>query len=299
MNKIFVSLSLFSFLACSAYSQIHLNSESFELPFQKVFEKDEQRIEDTAEWKELSIQKNTTEYILFQNFGCVISNSDNDVCLIHNKHLQKNIIDLMEERKSIVLKMNAMKSIFECKIDYNDFPFIDIFNEDLFDAKIQFSNIQNSIKNKIASLEQQNKNYYYIAVNLSESKRFEEAIITLKKITKEYSKYDKVKKFLSFNKQKLTNQIAYENRMNRSANIRSNFARRLEQYFLDKGMDTTITANGEFNQSLYINYIFAGRVFAHNFHKSEMCDLVRRLGFTEIVFDSDYSDDTWTITLKQ
>ena len=56
------------------------------------------------------------------------------------------------------------------------------------------------IKNKITSLEQQNKNYYYIAVNLSESRRFEEAIITLKKITKDYSKYAKVIKYISFNK---------------------------------------------------------------------------------------------------
>lgn len=298
MNKFLVSLSMFSFFAPSVHSQILINSESFKLPFQAVFEKDEQRIEDTPEWKDLSSQKNSTEYILFQNFGCVISSSDNDACLIHNKHLQKNILDLIEERKSIVLKMNTMKSIFECKIDYNDFPFIDIFNEDLFDAKLQFSNIQKSIKNKIVSLEQQNKNYYYIAVNLSESRRFEEAIIALKKITKEYSQYNKVIKFISFNKQKLSNQIAYENRMNRSANIRNNFARKLEQYFLDKGLDTTVTANGEYNQSLYINYIFAGRVFAHNFRKSEMCGLVRRLGFTEVVFDSDYTDDTWTITLN-
>ena len=298
MNKFLLSLSLISFFTPSAYSQNYFNGENFKLPFQVVFDKDEQRIEDTAEWKEYSIQKNTIEYILLQNFGCVISASNNDECLIHNKHLQKNIIDLIEERKSIVLKMDAMKSIFECKIDYNDFPFIDIFDENLFNAKIQFANIQSSIRNKITSLEQQNKNYYYIAVNLSESKRFEEAIITLKKITKDYSQYNKVSKFISFNKRKLSNQIAYETRMQKGANARNNFARRLEQYFLDKGLDTTITANGEFNQSLYINYIFAGRVFAHKFHQSEMCDLVRRMGFTEIVFDSDYSDETWTIHLR-
>jgi hypothetical protein len=298
MNKLLMSLSLFSFFVSPAYSQSYLDGENFKLPFQVVFNKDEQRIEDTVEWKELSIQRNTTEYILLQNFGCVISMSNNDECLIHNKHLQKNIIDLMEERKSIVLKMNAMKSIFECKIDYNDFPFIDIFDEKLFDLNTQFLNIKKLIKNKITSLEQQNKNYYYIAVNFSESRRFEEAIITLKKITKDYSKYAKVIKYISFNKQKLSNQIAYENRMNRGINARNNFARRLEQYFLDKGMDTSITANGEYNQSLYINYIFAGRVLANTFRKSEMCQLVKRFGFTEIVFDSDYTDDLWTITFK-
>jgi hypothetical protein len=298
MNKFLLSLSLFSFFATSAYPQNYFNGENLKLPFQVVFDKDEQRIEDTVEWKELSIQKNTTEYILLQNFGCVISTINDDECLIHNKHLQKNILDLIEERKSIVSKMNDIKSIFECKIDYNSFPFIDIFEKNLFDVKIQFANIQSLIRNKITSLEQQNKNFYYIAVNLSESKRFEEALITLKKITKDYSQYAKVTKYISFNKQKLSNQIAYENRMNRGASARNNFARKLEHHFLDNGMDTTVTANGEYNQSLYINYIFAGRVFANTFRKSEMCQLVKRLGFTEIVFDSDYSDDIWTITLK-
>jgi hypothetical protein len=253
-------------------------------------------IENTSEWIELSILKNKVELYLLQTYGCIISSSNSDMCTIHNYSHKGENYDAYRE---IVRKMNALKTLHDCKIDYTLYPFVDIFDKDLFDSKVQFLNILKSVKDKIASLEQQNKNYYYIAVNLSESKRFEEAIITLKKITKEYSKYDKVLKFLSFNKQKLTNQISYENRMNRSANIRSNFARKLEQYFLDKGLDTTVTANGEFNQSLYINYIFSGRVFAHNFHKSEMCNLVRRLGFTEIVFDSDYTDDTWTITLKQ
>ncbi len=254
-----------------------------------------QEIENTTEWVEMSIQKNKMELFLLQTYGCIMSTNDTDICLMHNtNHLGDNY----SAYKELVRKMTVLKTLHECVIDYSAYPFTDIFDNEIFDSKKQFLNIQNIIKNKIKSLEQQNKNYYYIAVNLSESKRFEEAIITLKKITKDYSQYNKVSKFISFNKRKLSNQIAYETRMQKGANARNNFARRLEQYFLDKGLDTTVTANGEFNQSLYINYIFAGRVFAHKFHQSEMCDLVRRMGFTEIVFDSDYSDETWTIHLK-
>jgi hypothetical protein len=83
------------------------------------------------------------------------------------------------------------------------------------------------------------------------------------------------------------------NNANKFAAYQANFANRLERAFLEQNMDTTISVSGENNEILTINYIFAGRVFAHNFNKSSMSQVVKDAGFKEVVFENDYSDDIW------
>ena len=77
---------------------------------------------------------------------------------------------------------------------------------------------------------------------------------------------------------------------------RENFANRLERAFLEQSMDTTVSVSGENNEILTINYIFAGRVFAHNFNKSSMSQVVKNAGFKKVKFENDYSDDVWSIS---
>ena len=311
LNYLLLALALNS----SVYKpQIQINSS---IP--KQIQVDEE-FEITPEWLELCLEKNKLEELLFKNYKYLKSVEDNpDFCVVHNHAHKNHIITWYEQHQEIVKKMEELKAklisnknssdvtanseikeenvpdLSQFKI-YSTFPYKPIFDFSNYEkTEKQVLTEEQKRKNRRIALQQQNKNYYYIAVNHSQNGRYEDAIIALKKITKEYSEYKKVVSYLAMNKRKLSYQIAQEKRRNYVLAIRENFANRLERAFLEQNMDTTVSVSGENNEILTINYIFAGRVFAHNFNKSSMSQVVKNAGFKQVKFENDYSDDVWTI----
>jgi hypothetical protein len=309
----FILLSLLSFT--SSECQIQINSS---VPSNNQQLQVDEEFEITPEWLQLCLEKNKLEELLFKNYKYLKSVEDNpNFCVVHNHAHKNHIITWYEEHQEVIKNMDILKAklianknhvdtnensdnkestitdLSQFKI-YNTFPYKPIFdfpNQEQNKQQI-LSEVQKQ-KNKKSSLNQQNKNYYYIAVNHSQNGRYEDAIIALKKITKDYAEYKKVISYMAMNKRKFSYQIASEKRRNYILATRENFANRLERAFLEQNMDTTISVSGENNEILTINYIFAGRVFAHNFNKSSMSQVVKDAGFKEVVFENDYSDDIW------
>jgi len=65
---------------------------------------------------------------------------------------------------------------------------------------------------------------------------------------------------------------------------RKEFAAKLEQQFLEKRMDTTVTANGPKSTNLSIKWVLASRVTANDLTKSPLMDEARELGFKTVHF---------------
>ncbi len=311
----FILLYLVGFAHSSC--QIQINSS---VPSNNQQLQVDEEFEVTPEWLQLCLEKNKLEELLFKNYKYLKSVEDNpNFCVVHNHAHKNHIITWYEEHQEVIKKMDILKAklianknhnntneftdnkepvftdLSQFKI-YNIFPYKPIFefpDQEQIKQKV-LSEIQKQ-KNKKLALQQQNKNYYYIAVNHSQNGRYEDAIIALKKITKDYVEYKKVISYMAMNKRKFAYQIASEKRKAYILATRENFANRLERAFLEQNMDTTVSVSGENNEILTINYIFAGRVFAHNFNKSSMSQVVKNAGFKEVVFENDYSDDIWRI----
>jgi hypothetical protein len=306
------------FLVLCTLNLLHVNTAYKFIPEVNQQIQIDEEFEVTPEWLELCLEKNKLEELLFKNYKYLKSVEDNpNFCVVHNYAHKNHIITWYEEHQEIVKQMDTLKAklianknhvdtnensdnkestitdLSQFKI-YNTFPYKPIFDFPNHEQNKQqiLSEVQKQ-KNKKSALNQQNKNYYYIAVNHSQNGRYEDAIIALKKITKDYAEYKKVISYMAMNKRKFSYQIASEKRRNYILATRENFANRLERAFLEQNMDTTISVSGENNEILTINYIFAGRVFAHNFNKSSMSQVVKDAGFKEVVFENDYSDDIW------
>ena len=281
----------------------------------------DEEFEVTPEWLELCLEKNKLEELLFKNYKYLKSVEDNpNFCVVHNHAHKNHIITWYEEHQEIVKQMDNLKAKLIANKNHNDTSenfekkeeidgilsqfknkkwsiYKPIFDFSEFEQnKQQFLSDEQKRKNKKSALNQQNKNYYYIAVNHSQNGRYEDAIIALKKITKDYAEYKKVISYMAMNKRKFSYQIASEKRRAYILATRENFANRLEKAFLEQNMDTTVSVSGENNEILTINYIFAGRVFAHNFNKSSMSQVVKNAGFKKVKFENDYSDDVWSIS---
>ena len=281
----------------------------------------DEEFEVTPEWLELCLEKNKLEELLFKNYKYLKSVEDNpNFCVLHNHAHKNHIITWYEEHQEIVKQMDNLKAKLIANKNHNDTSenfekkeeidgilsqfknkkwsiYKPIFDFSEFEQnKQQFLSDEQKRKNKKSALNQQNKNYYYIAVNHSQNGRYEDAIIALKKITKDYAEYKKVIRYMAMNKRKFSYQIASEKRRAYILATRENFANRLERAFLEQSMDTTVSVSGENNEILTINYIFAGRVFAHNFNKSSMSQVVKNAGFKKVKFENDYSDDVWSIS---
>jgi hypothetical protein len=292
-------------------SSVPLNNQQLQI---------DEEFDVTPEWLELCLQKNKLEELLFKNYKYLKSVEENpNFCAIHNHAHKNHIITWYEEHQEVVKQMDILKTKLISNKNNNVVNEKPEKIEEVNDILSQFKNKKWTIykpifefpdheqnkqqilsevqkqKNKKLALQQQNKNYYYIAVNHSQNGRYEDAIIALKKITKDYTEYKKVTSYMAMNKRKLASQIASEKRRASVLATRENFANRLERAFLEQNMDTTISVSGENNEILTINYIFAGRVFAHNFNKSSMSQVVKNAGFKEVVFENDYSDDVWRI----
>lgn len=311
----FILLSLLSFSSLSFQIQINssvaLNNQQLQI---------DEEFDVTPEWLELCLQKNKLEELLFKNYKYLKSVEENpNFCVIHNHAHKNHIITWYEEHQEVVKQMDILKTKLISNKNNNVVNEKPEKIEEVNDILSQFKNKKWTIykpifefpnheqnkqqilsevqkqKNKKLALQQQNKNYYYIAVNHSQNGRYEDAIIALKKITKDYTEYKKVTSYMAMNKRKFAYQIASEKRRASVLATRENFANRLERAFLEQNMDTTVSVSGENNEILTINYIFAGRVFAHNFNKSSMSQVVKNAGFKEVVFENDYSDDVWRI----
>ena len=311
----FILLSLLSFT--SSECQIQINSS---VPSNNQQLQVDEEFEITPEWLQLCLEKNKLEELIFKNYKYLKSVEENpNFCVIHNHAHKNHIITWYEEHQEVVKQMDILKTKLISNKNNNVVNEKPEKIEEVNDILSQFKNKKWTIykpifefpdheqnkqqilsevqkqKNKKLALQQQNKNYYYIAVNHSQNGRYEDAIIALKKITKAYAEYKKVTSYMAMNKRKLAYQIASEKRRASVLATRENFANRLERAFLEQNMDTTISVSGENNEILTINYIFAGRVFAHNFNKSSMSQVVKNAGFKEVVFENDYSDDVWRI----
>lgn len=311
----FILLSLLSFTYSEC--QIQINSS---VPSNNQQLQVDEEFEITPEWLQLCLEKNKLEELIFKNYKYLKSVEENpNFCVIHNHAHKNHIITWYEEHQEVVKQMDILKTKLISNKNNNVVNEKPEKIEEVNDILSQFKNKKWTIykpifefpdheqnkqqilsevqkqKNKKLALQQQNKNYYYIAVNHSQNGRYEDAIIALKKITKAYAEYKKVTSYMAMNKRKLAYQIASEKRRAYILATRENFANRLERAFLEQNMDTTISVSGENNEILTINYIFAGRVFAHNFNKSSMSQVVKNAGFKEVVFENDYSDDVWRI----
>lgn len=310
-------LILLSLIVSFSNYQIQINS-SIPSSYQQI--QVDEEFEITPEWLQLCLEKNKLEELLFKNYQFVETiQTSPKICPVHQSAHKNHLITWYEEHQEVIKKMDILKAklianknhndvneiidtkepvvtdLSQFKV-YNTFPFKPIFEfpDQEQNKQIVLSEIQKQ-KNKKLALQQQNKNYYYIAVNHSQNGRYEDAIIALKKITKDYTEYKKVISYMAMNKRKFAYQIASEKRKAYVLAIRENFAKRLERAFLEQNMDTTVSVSGENNEILTINYIFAGRVFAHNFNKSSMSQVVKDAGFKQVVFENDYSDDIWRI----
>ena len=327
---LFLSLLFFnSECAAKIYSPVifYLNQSNFNKiqDNQKIFNDDE--FEITQEWIDLCLEKNKYERLILKNFQYLKSASENpSYCSIckqpHKHHLvvwheeYTNLIQKMEiVREKLINEKNSRKEnttkIVEqevgqeiqiepvVNIDYlNDFPFAPLFVYSKEQISKEFKIFLEEERKKTKAIELQDSKFFNIALTHSNNRRFEEAVIYLKKISKNFSQKTKVDKLLALNKLKLANQIAYNNKAKKTMKARENFASLLEKIFLEDGMDTTVTVEGEFNQILRINYIFSGRVFCHRFNQSLASRKAKSLGFTHAKFESDYSDDVWTITYR-
>lgn len=71
-------------------------------------------------------------------------------------------------------------------------------------------------------------------------------------------------------------------------------ARKIEEIYLDGGMDVRVTAEGKKSDILKISYILMNRVFVHEFQKVNM-EKLKEAEFRKIILTN--GDDSWSFTL--
>lgn len=78
---------------------------------------------------------------------------------------------------------------------------------------------------------------------------------------------------------------------------RKDFANNLEQVFIEKRMNTDVTAHGPRNTILRIKWALASKVSANDLHKSGIVEQAEKAGFKKLIFTDGY-DSSWTWNLK-
>ena len=77
---------------------------------------------------------------------------------------------------------------------------------------------------------------------------------------------------------------------------RRQYAKELENKFLDEGMDITVTTPGVHNTTLHLQYILAGRVFAHQLEKTDaLWQAWRNMGFKRVELEGYDYGVAWTL----
>jgi hypothetical protein len=78
---------------------------------------------------------------------------------------------------------------------------------------------------------------------------------------------------------------------------RKDYAKKLEETYLDKGMDVTVTTKGKNATTLRLEWILVSRVVAHQFAKSDIWSTLREAGFKRLEITDGY-DEEWYWTLN-
>lgn len=73
---------------------------------------------------------------------------------------------------------------------------------------------------------------------------------------------------------------------------RKEFAKRLEQVFIEKRMNTDVSASGSKNTILRIKWALASKVSAHDLSKSDILETAEKAGFKKVIFTDGY-DFAW------
>lgn len=82
---------------------------------------------------------------------------------------------------------------------------------------------------------------------------------------------------------------------------RKEYAKKLEQQFLEQRMDTTVTATGTKATTLSIKWVLASRVSAHDLANAGLVDQAKSLGFKSVVFFNGFESElaerwVWDLT---
>ncbi len=77
------------------------------------------------------------------------------------------------------------------------------------------------------------------------------------------------------------------------AEARKHFAKNLEQVFLEKRMDTDVSASGTKNTVLKIKWVLASRVTANDLSKSGILEQAENSGFKKVIFTDGYERQWW------
>ena len=81
--------------------------------------------------------------------------------------------------------------------------------------------------------------------------------------------------------------------------IREQAAIRLENHFLDKGMDVHVTLSGKNKDVIAFRYALISRPLIHKLSKEgDLIDALKNMEFKKAVFTDGY-DSTWTFDLTQ
>jgi hypothetical protein len=78
---------------------------------------------------------------------------------------------------------------------------------------------------------------------------------------------------------------------------RKDFAENLEKVFIEKRMNTDVTASGPKNTILKIKWVLASKVTANDLSKSGVVERAEKAGFKKLVFTDGYNSQ-WTWDLK-
>ena len=76
---------------------------------------------------------------------------------------------------------------------------------------------------------------------------------------------------------------------------RFRFAMQMDQFLIDKGIESTTTATGPEFTTLQITYALAGRVMANEFQKNFDFDRLKQLGFKKIVLTNGDQSFMWPV----
>lgn len=74
---------------------------------------------------------------------------------------------------------------------------------------------------------------------------------------------------------------------------RKSFASKLEESFLEKRMDTDVTASGPRNTVLRIKWVLASKVTANDLRKSGLIDEAEKAGFKKVILTDGYDSQWW------
>jgi FKBP-type peptidyl-prolyl cis-trans isomerase len=80
--------------------------------------------------------------------------------------------------------------------------------------------------------------------------------------------------------------------------LRAEFAKRLEQGFLDQGMNYDVTVSGKENEVLKLKWALASKVTANALTKSDIISSARSVGFKEVKLSDGY-DFGWSWKLDK